>query len=333
MKNLSTLFVLGALAGGVLLTGCSKSKTAATPAAGQDPAAGSTTATADPASPADLKIHWAAGKVFPMRMDLTQTTETHAPNQPDPEKQEVKLAQDFDLSALQQLDNGGWEFGLQFKSETLDVSAGGHSLVSFDSAQSRAQDGDNPAAPILRAMIGAHLQYFTDPAGKVEKMGGMDDLLHRINAAAKPEQRAMFQQMYNEDTLKQYGSFADALPNRIVNVGESWPVKYDLSSPIGTLTMDLKSTFKNWEQHNGRLCAHIETTGKISSKTVSAAMVGAAVEIEKGKISGDVWFDPKPGMVVDLHNNQDMTLKIATRTQTLQQGLNVKVRLSSMDAG
>ena len=323
--------MLGGLVGGVLLTGCSKSKTASTPPAGRAPATGTPAATADASSPVDLKIHWTAGKVFPMRMDLTQDTETHAPNQPDPEKQEVKLAQEFDLSAIKQVDNGGWEFGLEFKSENIDVSAGGHSMVNFDSAQSPAQDGDNPAAPILRAMIGAHLQYFTDPGGKVEKMGGLDDLVNRINAAAKPAQRAMFQQMYNEDTLKQYGSFADALPNRIVNVGESWPVKYDLGSAIGTLTMDMKYTFKNWEQHNGRPCAHIETTGKISSKTISAAMVGAAVEIEKGRISGDVWFDPNPGMIVDVHNNQDMTLKITTRTQTLTQKLNVKIRLSWVD--
>ena len=108
-------------------------------------------------------------------------------------------------------------------------------------------------------------------------------------------------------------------------------MKNDIVASIGTLTMDMKYTFKNWEPHGGRQCAHVEATGDISSKNVSAAMVGAAVEIEKGNISGEFWFDPDAGMIVDVHNNQDMTLKITTRTQTLTQQLNQKVRVSLVD--
>jgi hypothetical protein len=117
----------------------------------------------------------------------------------------------------------------------------------------------------------------------------------------------------------------------MVNVGESWSVKNDIVSPIGTLAMDMNYTFKNWEQHGDRKCAHVDATGTITSKNISAANVGAAVEIQKGKISGDFWFDPDAGMIVDVHNNQDMTLKITTRTQTLTQQLNQKVRLSLVD--
>jgi hypothetical protein len=116
-----------------------------------------------------------------------------------------------------------------------------------------------------------------------------------------------------------------------VNVGESWSVKNDIVASIGTLTMDMKYTFKNWEQHGDRKCAHVEATGDISSKNASAAMVGAVVEIEKGKISGDYWFDPEAGMIVDVHNNQDMTLKITTRAQTMTQQLSQKIRLSLVD--
>jgi hypothetical protein len=180
-------------------------------------------------------------------------------------------------------------------------------------------------------MIGARLQYFTDASGKVEKMGGLDELMKRISAVATQQQRGMFQQMFSEDTLKRYGSFSEALPNRIVNVGESWSHKDDIVSTIGTLSMDMNYTFKNWEQHGDRKCAHVETAGTIATKTVSAANVGAAVEVQNGKITGDFWFDPELGMIVDVHNTQDMTLKITTRNQNLTQQLSQKIRLSLVD--
>jgi hypothetical protein len=328
MKKIIVLLSLVTVAGGVLLSpGCSKPKNPA--AASGSTADASAAAVAD--RPVDMKIKWAAGKTFAMRMELNQDTEMKVPNQSEPVKQEVKMTQDFNLSALKQLDNGDWELQLEFANQTMDVASGGHSVLSFDSNENPTQEANNPMAPILRAMIGARLQYFTDAAGKVEKMGGVDDLMKRIAAAGKPEQVRMLQQMFSEDTLKRYGSFSDALPNRLVNVGESWSLTNDIVASIGTLTMTMNCTFKNWEQHGDHQCAHVEATGGLASKNVSAAMVGAAVEIEKGKISGDFWFDPELGMIMDVHNTQDMTLKITTRAQTMTQQLNQKVRVSVVD--
>jgi hypothetical protein len=329
MKKIITLVSLAALAGGVLLSGCSKPKKPATPSGGSDVSSAAAAAAAD--GPVDMKIKWAAGKSFAMRMDLDQGTEMKVPNQPDPVKQQVKLTQNFNLGALKKLDNGGWELQLEFENETLDVSTGGHSVLTFDSNENPAQETNNPAAAILRAMVGARLQYFTDASGKVEKMDGVDALMKRISAVGTPQQRGMFQQMFSEDTLKRYGSFSEALPNRIVNVGESWSDKNDIVSTIGTLTMDMNYTFKNWEQHGDRKCAHVEAAGTIATKTISAANVGAAVEVQNGKITGDFLFDPELGLIVDVRNTQDMTLKITTRNQNLTQQLSQKVRLSLVD--
>ncbi len=328
MKKIITLISLATVAGGMLLSsGCSKPKK---PAVASGSSADSNAAAASD-RPVDMKIKWVVGKKYAMRMEFTQGTETKVPNQSEPVKQEVKMTQDFNLSALKQLDNGGWELQLQFENQTMDVTQGGHSVLSFDSNENPAQETNNPIAPVLRAMIGAKLQYFTDAVGKVEKMDGADDLMKRIAATGKPQQRAMFQQMFSEDTLKRYGSFSDAMPNRPVNVGDSWSTKNDIVSTIGTLTIDMKYTFKDWEQHGDRQCAHIEAAGDISSKSVSAANVGAAVEIEKGNVSGDMWFDPELGMIVDFNSDQKMSLKVTTRQQTVTPQLTQKIRLSLVD--
>lgn len=330
MKKIITLVSLAAVAGGVLLSGCSKPKKPSSPSGGGD--ASSATAAAASDGPVDMKIKWAVGKTFAMRMDLDQGTEMKVPNQPDPVKQNVKLTQNFNLSALKKLDNGGWELQLEFENETMEVLMGGRSVLTFDSNENPAQETNNPVAPILRAMMGARIQYYTDAAGKVEKLGGVDELMKRITASGTERQRGMVQQMFSEDTLKRYGSFSEALPNRIVNVGESWSDKNDIVSAIGTLALNMNYTFKNWEQHGDRKCAHVEAAGTIATKTVTAANVGAAVEVQNGKITGDFWFEPELGMIVDVRNTQDMTLKITTRNQNLSQQLSQKVRLSLVDA-
>ncbi len=330
MKKIITLVSLAVVAGGVLLSGCSKPKKPSSSSGSSDPSsATAVAATAD--GPVDMKIKWVAGKTFAMQMEMNMDTEMKVPDQPDPVKQNIKLTQNFNLGGLKKLDNGGWELQLEFENETLEVLMGGRSVLTFDSNENPAQETNNPVAPILRAMVGAQLQYFTDASGKVEKMGGVDELKKRISVAGTQQQRGMFQQMFSEDTLKRYGSFSEALPNRMVNVGESWSQKNDIVSTIGTLTMDMNYTFKNWEQHGDRNCAHVVAVGTITTKTVSAANVGAAVEVQNGKITGDFWFDPELGMIVDVHNTQDMTLKITTRTQNLSQQLSQKVRLSLVD--
>jgi hypothetical protein len=330
MKKLAVILPLYVVAGAVLLAGCSKSRTAATSSGNGGNGADATLASGASDKPVDMKIKWTVGKKYPMRIEVAQSTKTDVPDQPQPVAQEMKLTQGFTISSLKELDNGGRQLELKFESAKMDVSQGERNVLSFDSLQSPAQDGSNAAAPVLRTMIGARIQYFTDAEGKVERMTGVDELTRRIAATGQPQAQAMFQQMFSEETLKRYGSFADSLPDHAVNLGDSWPFKEDVPSSIGVLTVDLKYTFKNWEQHGDRTCAHVEASGDISTKTISTA-TGMVVEIKKGKISGEYWFDPVLGMIVEANNDMDLALKITTRAQTMSSQFNQKVRFALVD--
>jgi len=327
MKKHVIILSLSVMACGLLLSGCSKSKTAATQSGNS---ADSTLASGASDNPVEMRINWAVGRKYPMRMELDQTTRTEVPDQPQPVVQGVKISQGFDMSVLKALDNGGRELELQFESQTMDVSQGDRSVLSFNSLQDSAQDANNPVAPVLRAMIGARVQYFTDANGKVERMEGTDALAKRFAATGNPQTQAMYNQMFGADTLKRYGSFADAMPGHAVNPGDSWPFKEDVSTSIGVVTVDLKYTFKNWEQHRNRKCVHVVAEGDIATKTTSTA-TGMVVEIKKGKISGEFWYDPTLGMIVEVSNNEDLALKITTRAQTMTSQFNQNVRVALVD--
>jgi hypothetical protein len=247
--------------------------------------------------------------------EVNHSEATKSPGQSQPVQTGYKWTQDFNISAPKELPEGGWQLELEFENEALDESQAGRNILSFDSAQSRAVDARNPLT-ILGALIGARLEYFTDAEGKVQRVEGMNQLTNHIAAVGTRAQRQVFNELFGGDQLmKDYLSSGDWLPNRAMKAGESWSVKHDQANLIGILTVSMKFTFKNWEQHGDRRCARVVGTGTVSSKSVSTAS-GAMVKIEKGTISEEFWFDPEPGMIVDGNETVEAILKITTRTET-----------------
>ncbi|HEX3720251.1 MAG TPA: DUF6263 family protein [Verrucomicrobiae bacterium] len=275
--------------------------------------------------PVDMRIKWEVGKKYSLRMEANQQAETKMPNQPQPVKSGFDATENFDISAVSKLDNGGRQLELEFGNVTMNVRSGGRSLLSLDSAQGSPRT-QNPAA----AIVGARLEYVTDPSGEVERFEGKDQLMKCIAGDAKSRAESIFSQLFTEDQLKALVSFGDMMPNRVVNVGEKWSRKKDIVTSIGTVTIDMKFTFKDWERHDDYNCAHIEETARLTSKSVSTQQ-GAAIEIEKSKIFADIWFDPVLGMVVDAVSHRTQTLKVTTQAQTVMPEQTQTTRMMLLD--
>ncbi|HMP83322.1 MAG TPA: DUF6263 family protein [Verrucomicrobiota bacterium] len=307
-----------------LLVGCSKREESNASSGAGDTVAGRVSKSDDPA---ELKVKWPIGTTYSMRMELDQTSETKVPNQPEPIQQAVKMTQDFDMSAVKELANGGRQLELQFKGLTMTVSQEGQQVMNFDSARSESGDAGNPIVPLLRKMVGARLLYVIDASGKVEKVEGVSELMTRIGFNRKSQTHAMFGQMFSEETLKQYGAFGEAMPNRIVKVGESWSDEREMDSGIGRMNVDMKSTFKNWNQYGDYKCALIRVEGKMSSAS-GAPSPGTTITMEKGTTSGDIWFDPVLGMIVNQIVNQDMTLKMMAGSQSISPQIKQRIRVA-----
>jgi hypothetical protein len=180
-------------------------------------------------------------------------------------------------------------------------------------------------ASTIRKMIGARLKLLSDADGKVDKVEGYSEFMGRIAGGGKPQDRAMMQSFFNEDTLKQMCAWAKAVPSHPVKTGDTWPVKLDVSmGPMGTMIMDLKYTFKNWEQHDDRKCARLEYKGTMTSKP-SGVPTPMAMKIEKGQLSGTTWYDPELAMVVDTVSDQDMTMKITMQGKPMNSKIAQKI--------
>jgi hypothetical protein len=52
------------------------------------------------------------------------------------------------------------------------------------------------------------------------------------------------------------------------------------------------------------------------------------VKIEKGRVSGETWFDPELGMIVEIAFDANMNVKITRQEQTLTVPVNEKTRFA-----
>ena len=242
----------------------------------------------------------------------------------------MNLTQDYTLSVRKELDNGGRQLELEFTGETMDVSVGERKVSSFDSKQDSAQDAGVPVSAMLRKQLGTRFQFFTDADGQVEKMEGLEELMREIKTIGKPQDQAIFQQMFSGDILKEYASFGEMMPNRPVTMGDRWRKTKDFVSPVGIVATDMEYTFKSWEQHHDRKCMRIGVAGSISAKPDATVQNSPRRNI-KGKFSGDAWFDPDLGMIVDADYDQNITMESMNRGQTLPLQITEQIRFTLVD--
>ncbi|HEV2331003.1 MAG TPA: DUF6263 family protein [Verrucomicrobiae bacterium] len=327
MKNIVILLTGSSL----ILFGCSKSNNSAPGANNANStAASSASSGAAGGGPAELKLKWLTGKQYDMQLDMNQSSDIDYPGHPI--HQELKLTQGLSYSPLKDLENGGHQVELKFNRQNIDLTQNGKEIVSYDSTQKTPLQPGSPAAPVaaaMGAMLDAPLDYTFAPDGSVQKIDGIDSLAGKITAAVPDQQqRASMQQLYDADTLKQYGDFSHALPDHPVNIGDSWSSTEDINSPAGVMTVDGTYTFKNREQHDDHNCVHILVNGDVKTKSATASSLGAVVKIQKGTINGDAWFDPDLGMFVDSKTDQDMTLDITTRQTSFTEHMKQNIEMS-----
>jgi RNA polymerase sigma factor (sigma-70 family) len=327
----ATASTLTLVKGALKLMAWAKAKTAIIATAGVILATGTTVIVvkeiapgggSDGRGPVQMQMKWQAGKKYAMHRETIQT-ETKPQS-----KQVQKMTQDFSLSLVRDLDNGGQQLQLEFESLALEVGDGERKLFSADSAQDPALDAKNPVGARLRRMVGAHLQYFVNANGKVEKMEGYSELVKQA-AGENPKDQAAFRDLFNEIVLQKFGSFGeDSTPHRVVKLGDSWAIHLEEPSNAGALNVDLKCTFKNWEQHGDRRCMRIMFAGTVHAAPNAASL---PVKIDNGRVSGETWFDPKLEMIVEIAYDADMALKITRQGQTLTAPLNQKTRFALVD--
>jgi Family of unknown function (DUF6263) len=325
MKTLRSILTVIIPVACALLVGCSKTDN--TPPTG---VAGVT-----PEGQMEMQFKWIVGKQYITRMDMHQTSEIQVPNVKQPMQQLMNMAQDYTISVVKELPDGGRELGLEFTGMNLSSKVGDRVVLNFDSSQDPSGDAGNPVGTMLRKMVGSRLKYLTDADGRVASVEGVRELSDRITSGNNPELQASFSSMYSEGYLKQLCDAARMAPGRGVKPGDSWTMNFsEEMGSAGKIAVNAKMKFEDWEQHGDRKCARIESKGDITSSPVEAAngtATAMSISIEKGKFTATAWFDPALGNIVESTSDQSLTIKITAQGRTMESNTKQQVNYKLLD--
>ena len=286
------------------LCGCSKHQNTTT---------GSAPVSTDSTSgPVEMKLKWTVGKAYDEKMSIKRTTQLNLPGMSKPENQDFVADEDFTISVLKSLPDGGTELGMEFTGQKLSIKQGSRVQLDFDSSRDPQDDKRNAVSPLLRKIIGSRLKVELDSDGKATDVVGYSDLISQISGG-KPQIEATLKQLVDKEALKQMVMRGQGLPPGPVKIGDHWPVHLEMeTTSVGTLVLDMKYNFRGWQEHEGHRCAVMEFVGDISSKAgTSSDSNGAQVSIDKGTMDGTTWYDPESSMIVENASTEDMAIKIA----------------------
>jgi len=332
------------------LSGCKKSdapKAGSGADSAESTSASTSTSAANQGGLVTLKMKWPVGNRYVQRLEVNGDTETRMPQMPRPMAQKINLAQEYSITVVGQQPKSGPELQMEFESTEMEVTMNGKQVVSLDTKAEAGAAENDPSIAGFRQIVGAKIKFLLDESNRVEKVEGVKEFLAKATAASNPQGRATMQGMFSEEYFKQMVDFQRGLPDKPVKVGDSWPLKTDLTVPVlGQMNLDLNYTLAGWEQREKRKCAVINFVGTMSSKgAAGTGPMGMSMKLESGKLSGKSWFDPELGYPIEAAIDQDLVIHMTMAagrnpnapsqqqgaTQTITNNTKQKVVMKLMD--
>jgi hypothetical protein len=265
----------------------------------------------------ELRPKDVVGQQMLNRMVMRQEQDITGAGMPGPMKQVTEQTQDITLKVLKELPEGGHELEVGYARMKMESRMGEMVALAFDSADSAAEDANNPAAPMLRVLVGSKFRLMTDARGKVVRVEGLKEVMESIRSKAPEMMGGMLEGMINEENIKQMGATAQGLPAKPVKVGDTWPEKQEIAlGSLGNLVVNMTMTFKGWETFKGVRCARLDHTGTLTGGGVAGTNVVTLASLT-GETTGTTFFDAEAGVTRESTSLQKMELKLKAMGQDI----------------
>lgn len=241
-----------------------------------------------------------------------------------------KLTQSMKMEQVSRMKAGGQE--VETKSSTdmriiMTIRAGEADqkrlTLKYDKASMKNEIPENlgggQAAPVdyLAGLVGKEITVVLDGKDQVQGVEGLDDLLK----GADENQAAIWKQLLTEDQMKQMinGSILQALPEKEIKSGDSWPFRQEIALPIGL--------GKAVTEGNYQLKSIKEDLAEIAIKG-TMKIEGPAVSAKEAPYEGSILFDSKLGLprMTDMRIKMDIEAKIGPKGESMKMQMDQTVK-------
>jgi hypothetical protein len=180
-------------------------------------------------------------------------------------------------------------------------------------------EDDQRTTDALDKLVGARWRYTVGGEGQVVAAQVDTNTLSGRNLANEPRITGLnlVRRLFNPQFFQPFLELA-WLPGQEKHIGDSWPVERTFNAgTVGSVQFKGTCRFRGWQLVLGRQCARLDMSGTLSPSgrllnRMGRMMTGGA-ELEKGTLTGQVWFDPAQSLPVQMLTDLNMVTVVNQR--------------------
>ena len=318
MKNRFLQPLLTLLLGGLCaLAGCSKNKQA--PFQKEPRITGSASD-----APVLLKAEWRNKHLYGIILQVEESTQVRNRNTDEDFSRDVKFRLDFNAEANATRRGTNQSLGLDLTGLMFELIRGDVPLIHYDTRSKVALlEDDQRTTDALDRLIGSKWRYTVAVGGTVlsAEVEANTPSSKALDADKGVLGLGLVKRLFTPHFFRPFLELG-WLPENPVKIGDSWPVERVFNAgTVGSVQFNGKCTFRGWQDNQGKRCARLDLNGDLMPVSKLAAKLGRIIrgsggnELEKGTMSGKIWFDPDQSLPVQSITDLNMTTVINQRAR------------------
>ncbi len=255
------------------------------------------------AAPVELKLKFPAGQTdhITMTTDSKQTISSEV--LPAPLQQDMSMTCDSELKFLAG-DAQGATAEMTYKRIRMSIKMASKEMA-YDS--DKKEDNSSLIAGPMSALVGLTMKIHFTSSGKIDQVSGLEDAVKKLDAAGAAPGAQMAKQFLNSKQMTSMlnSSFGLGLPDKPVNVGDTWKSSDTQEFNGASLKLDTESKLSSVDDQAGHQIAKIDfkATGKLDASNLAG---GAKMSISEMKLEGTRQFDVTRGWFTESDTKQTM---------------------------
>lgn len=263
-----------------------------------------------------LRLNLKKGTTYEMSTTMTMNMDQEIMGQKV--KMEQKMEMILNYKVLEELANQNYLLEYAVTRIKIGVNANGQQ-VDMDS-----ENESNPAAEKLKGLIGSAVKIEITPAGKIEKVEGLEEMLK--NAGGDKMMEQMIPMFSSDEGFKSFMSQTFGyLPEDKVGTGDKWSNTAKMGAPMNMeIDMDYELLSLKKSKANLQVNSVFKGDTKIEQSGISINM-----NID-GSQTGTMLIDAKDGWLRSSELNQDIKMVMKMKNPQTGDDMEMPVAMTSM---
>ena len=255
----------------------------------------------------DLVLKLEPGKVYKNTMTMEQQITQSAGG--IEQKMDQTMAMGMSQKVLKKHDNGNYDLATTYDWVTLRQPM---MNIDYDSRKAPQGGQAHPLVGAFAGMVGKGFEMTMTPRGKVTELRGIEQMLNEM-VEGFPEApgfdkamiKDMMKQQFGEEAIKSAVENSTALPDKAVNVGDTWQKSSPMPGVASTMTTNYK--LASVEGGAARVEARSTITPDPQAKPIEVPGGSTMKQDLRGTQSGFLLFHTATGWLKRSEMTQEMS--------------------------